>query len=412
MPRNSIRSLIKTPGFKIIGMKKTVYCMEVYLEAYKRLKMTCSGCGKKHTEGFHSTKWTQAEDLRLGERRVFLHIKKRRHRCPVDNRVYTEMIDWIEKGARVTKSFSKQINHLTAITTNQEAGWYLGMDDEKVYRIDKACLQRQFDERLSPPPALVNGSVDEVSYRKYHRYLTNVIDVDLRKVIWNQKGRKKEVLNQYYKGIGKKSCEAIETMAMDGAKTYISSTEQYATNALIVCDRFHITQKVNEAIDRVRKDELAAARKREDKELIDFIHCKRRFVLLKLRRRLRETEELSLQNLCKLNEPIYKALLLKESFLAVYDCLNVEEAKEHLRHWFEQALESGLPVFIALAEKLLNKAQFILNWFKKRISSAISEGINNKIKRLKRMAYGYRDIDYFRLKIHQHCGLLNPRFAT
>jgi len=67
------------------------------------------------------------------------------------------------------------------------------------------------------------------------------------------------------------------------------------------------------------------------------------------------------------------------------------------------------PSFVILAEKFKNKAQYILNWFKKRISSAISEGINNKIKRLKRMAYGYRDVRYFLLKIHQHCGLLSPR---
>lgn len=56
--------------------------------------------------------------------------------------------------------------------------------------------------------------------------------------------------------------------------------------------------------------------------------------------------------------------------------------------------------------------QYILNWFYKKVSSAISEGFNNKIKRLKRMAYGYKDINYFRLKIHQHCGLLNPRLNT
>ncbi|MBU1872570.1 transposase, partial [bacterium] len=65
-----------------------------------------------------------------------------------------------------------------------------------------------------------------------------------------------------------------------------------------------------------------------------------------------------------------------------------------------------------LAEKLKEKKQYILNWFIQKTSSAISEGFNNKIKRLKRMAYGYKDIYYFRLKIHQHCGLLNPRLAT
>ncbi len=196
------------------------------------------------------------------------------------------------------------------------------------------------------------------------------------------------------------------------AQTYISSTEQYATNAMIVYDRFHATQKINEAIDRVRKNELKEARKREDKKLIEFINCKRRFILLKRKERLTQKQTVTLNELCKLNEPIYKGFLLKEQFLAVYQCADIEEAKNHLRDWFGEALESGIDIIVSLAEKLLKKVHYILNWFKKRISSAISEGINSKIKRLKRMAYGYREIDYFRLKIHQHCGLLNPRDAT
>ncbi|MCK5287563.1 MAG: transposase, partial [Candidatus Omnitrophica bacterium] len=75
----------------------------------------------------------------------------------------------------------------------------------------------------------------------------------------------------------------------------------------------------------------------------------------------------------------------------------------------KQALFSGLIPCLKLACSVINKMQYIFNWFKKKISSAISEGFNNKIKRLKRMAYGYKDIYYFRLKIHQQCGYLNPR---
>jgi len=411
MRGNSIRSVIKTPGFKITQINKKEGQLDVFVEPYKGLKAICSGCGNVHPAGFHGTYESLAEDVRLGEQRVLLHIKRRRYRCPVDERIYVEKIDWIEKGSRVTKAFSKQVNRLTAITTNQEAGWYLDLDDEKVYRMDKANLERQFAEKLSPPPAIINGSVDEVSYLKYHRYLTNVIDVDLKKVIWNAKGRKKVVLNQYYQGIGKENCEAIETMALDGARTFISSTRQYATKALIVYDRFHATQKVNKAIDAVRKTELKAAHKREDKELVELINCKQRFILLKRNSRLTEKQTGTLEKLCEMNEPIYKALLLKDQFLAVYQCANVAEAKEHLGDWFDAAFESGIAIFFTLAKKILDKVQLILNWFEKRISSAISEGINNKIKRLKRMAYGYRDITYFRLKIHQHCGLLNPRDA-
>ncbi|MBU0899475.1 transposase, partial [bacterium] len=78
-------------------------------------------------------------------------------------------------------------------------------------------------------------------------------------------------------------------------------------------------------------------------------------------------------------------------------------------NWIKDALSSAVGTFRIIAESFRDKLQYIINWFKKKISSAISEGINNKIKQLKCIAYGYKDADYFRLKIHQPCGLLNHR---
>jgi transposase len=412
MHEYTIRKLLGIPEYKVSKVESKETELHVWLVAYQRKRAMCSGCGKLHIQGYHSSKESVVEDSPMSGQRVYLHVEKRRYRCPGDGRIYTEQIDWISRYARVTKRYAKQINRLTAITTNQEAGWYLGLDDETVYRVDKGALEELAKERLFPPPAAADISVDEVSYLKYHRYLTNVIDVQKKRVIWNGKGRKAEVLDQYYLAIGRKNCENIQTVALDGARTYISSTTRYAVNALIVLDRFHATQKVNQAIDRVRKDELIKARRNKDEELIELSNCKQRFILLKRKSRLTEKQTSVLQRLCVLNEPIYKALLLKEDFLQVYACANEQEAKEHLIKWIEEAFDSSLDAFVELAQSVLDKAQYILNWFKKQISSAISEGFNNKIKRLKRMAYGYRDIEYFKLKIHQHCGLLNPRIAT
>jgi len=412
MRGNSIKSLLKIPGFKVTKIESREKELHFWVEAYKRNKGVCSGCGKSHLSGYHSSKRMVAEDARTCGRRVFLHILKRRFYCPMQDRIMTEAIEWIEKGARATKIFCKEVYRLTAITTNQEAGWYLSLDDEKIYRMDRACLNRLAKEKLEPPPAGANLSVDEVSYRKYHRYLTNVIDTDRKLVIWNQKGRKAEVLDQYYEGIGEENCQKIESVALDGARTYIASTNKHAVNALVVYDRFHATQKINQVLDRVRKDELQKARKEENQELVQLTHCRQRFMLLKNKKNLTDKQEVTLKKLCELNEPIYQALLLKESFLSIYACENEQQAQEQLLAWLDQAFSSSLAPFHRLAESMAHKAQLILNWFKKRISSAISEGFNNKIKRLKRMAYGYRDIEYFKLKIHQHCGLLNPKLAT
>ena len=276
--------------------------------------------------------------------------------------------------------------------------------------MSKEILEELAEEKLNPTPSAIHMSVDEVSYRKYHNYLTNVIDTDIRKVIWNAAGRKSEILDKYYISIGKENCEKIESVAMDGARTYISSTSNYATNAMIVLDKFHIVAKLNATVDAVRKQELRKARANEDEQLIKLIGCRQRFVLLRKKSNRTTKHQRLLDRMCEINKPIFKAMLLKESFLKIYT-LGFEGAKEHLENWIQEAKNSSLDFFRDLAESCERKKDYLLNWFKKKISSAISEGINNKIKRLKRMAYGYRDIDYFMLKIHQHCGLLNPRLA-
>ena len=174
-------------------------------------------------------------------------------------------------------------------------------------------------------------------------------------------------------------------------------------------DRFHATKKVNDAIDQVRKNELRKARKREDEELILLTNCKQRFILLKNKSKRTSRQSATLDYLCDINKPIYKGMILKERFLEIYGLENEDEAILHIYEWINDALESGLKPFEEIAWSLVEKIEYILNWFIARRSSAISEGFNNKIKRLKRMAYGYKDIDYFKLKIHQHCGYLNPR---
>jgi len=414
MDKNTLNKLINLPGYTVEEVLE-FNDLEIHLlmRPLKNNIAICSSCKKPHMAGFHSTVIVVAEDQSMCGRRVFLHIRKRKYRCPEDQKIHVEDTPWLKLFSRVTNRYASQINRLTAITTNKEAGWYFGLDDEVVYRIDKRILEEQAKEKLEPIPNGTHLSVDEVSYQKYHRYLTNVIDTDRRLVIWNAKGRKAEILNKYYKGIGEENCEKIESVAMDGARTFISSTKRYAVNALIVLDRFHLVQKLNQTVDNVRKIELKKAHANKNYDLADLIGCKQRFILLKKSSNLSEKQSEYLVKLCAINEPIYKAMLLKDSFLQIYSMENNEEKiRQYLDGWFDEALNSGLESFVFLAYKLLSKICYILNWFKQKISSAISEGFNNKIKRLKRMAYGYKDIDYFRLKIHQHCGLLNPRIAT
>jgi transposase len=411
MRNYSITQALGIPEYRITGiLSNTDNEIHIQIRPYKRKKVTCSGCGENHdSKKVHSLKEIAVEDLRLFDKRVYLHVIKRRCRCPKDGRVYVEVVEWLKPRCRVTNRLAKEIYRLTSIATNQEAGWYMGMNDEQVYRIDKAMLEEMFKERLMPTPVSTNISVDEVAWKKRHRYLTNVVDVDEKVVTWNDKGRKAEVLNRYYESLGRENCERIETVALDGARTYISSTTEYAVNALIVLDRFHAIQKAHRALDQVRKIELRKARRMENEELVALTNCKQRFVLLKNKNKRTPRQSATLARLCEINQPIYTAMLLAERFLEVYELKTEDEAIRHIYEWVDDALESGLKPFEEMAWSMVEKIEYVLNWFISKRSSAISEGFNNKIKRLKRMAYGYKDIEYFKLKIHQHCGYLNPR---
>ena len=397
---NTITQLLNIPGFhatKVIKLTED----EIHLRVEEK--------ERTNFNEYHSSTTVMAEGLSMGRRRVYLHILKRKYRNTATKRIETQEIEWIEKKARVTKELVKQVYRLTSITTNTEAGWFLGMDDQKVYRIDKAMLEFLAKERLDPTPASLNISVDEVAWKKHHRYLTNVVDVDKKAITWNEKGRKSEVLDRYYESLTEEQLKEIKSVSLDGARTYISSTKNNAINAMIVLDHFHMVQKTNRTLDQVRRNELRIARKLKDIELIEMSNCKQRFMLFKARKNLTSRQACLLAQLCQANEPIYKGVLLKESLVSVYDLEFEGQAIEHLYSWIDSALESRLQPFVDLAWSMAEKIEYILNWFRCKKSSAISEGFNNKIKRLKRMAYGYKDIEYFKLKIHQHCGYLNPR---
>ena len=409
MQLDTITRLIDLPGHKVTDvLKNTEQSLHLLLKPAGQNPPVCSGCGRLHSGGIHSKERVVVEDLRISGKRVFLHVPKRKIRCCENGRIRVEELDWIQ--GRFTKRFAQQVYRLTAITTNQEAGWYLELDDETVYRIDRRTLEALTLERLDPVPAPALMSVDEVAWQKWHRYVTNVVDIEKRKVIWNHNGRGKAVLSTFYRTLGSEGCQSIKAVASDGAKGFLSATKTHAPDALIVLDHFHVKKYLNDAVDTVRKEELKKARQQNNEEAAQILHCNKRFILMQ--NKVTSRKQNLLEQLATLNHRVYQAMLLKEQFLSVYSAPERKTARRNLKDWIVAAIESELPSFIELGYKFFRKRNYVLNYFLHKITTAISEGINNKIKRLSRMAYGYKDVKYFLLKIHQHCGLLNPRLST
>jgi transposase len=404
---DTITELLDIQNHKAVEVIRDEYQnIYVILERIEDTPPVCSGCGKVHGTSVHSRDVVVVEDLRISGKRVFLLVPKRKMRCIEDGRIRVEEIPWVK--GRFTDQFAEQVYRLTSITTNQEAGWFLGLDDEKVYRIDKSKLEELAMEKLDPVPAPRQMNVDEVAWQKWHKYVTNVVDVEKRKIIWNHQGRGKLTLDMFFRSLGKENCGKIKAVASDGAKGYLSSIGHHAKNALIVLDHFHIKKYLNDAVDIVRKEELKKARQQNNGELSEILHCNKRFILMQ--NKVTNKKQNLLERLATLNERVYQTMLLKEQFLSIYT--DPQTAGKALKEWVITAIKSKIPAFVELGYKFFRKRHYVLNYFLCKITTAISEGINNKIKRLSRMAYGYRDVHYFLLKIHQHCGLLNPRLST
>lgn len=263
-----------------------------------------------------------------------------------------------------------------------------------IKEIDKEYLLRHFDRpRLKEVRYL---AIDEFAVQKGHKYKTVVMDLETGQVIFVGDGRAEATLAPFARSL-KASGAHIEAIAMDMWPAYISWTIKHFPDVSIVFDRFHIVKNLNEAISDVRK-----ALYRQETELNKRKLLKgTRWLLLKNQDNLSEEkdEPKRLQQALEINQPLAAAYYLKEELKQLWLQPTVEAAKQFLGKWVARAIATKLPRMRKFANLLLAHRSGIFNWFDHLISTGPLEGLNNKIKVLKRKAYGYRDMEYFDLKI-------------
>lgn len=175
---------------------------------------------------------------------------------------------------------------------------------------------------------------------------------------------------------------------------YISSVMENAPKAIHVYDKFHVVEKVTEAVDKVRR---SLWNQEKDEEKRKVIKGSRWLLLTKDKDKFDDYAKNRLENILQTNEPLYKAYYMKEDLDQIWTQPNKEEAEKQLQYWCKRAQESKLQPMIKVANMLLSKRTGILAWYDCKVTNAILEGTNNKIKVLKRKAYGYRDDEYFKL---------------
>jgi len=380
-------------GFKIIGVNQSNSKLIVTLDTKALPRCPkCGGSCARYDDPYIRT----VRDLNVCVFSVEIQFPVRQLRCDCGYRG-TEYIEFVRPYSRCTKRFEEYIAKLTSKMTITSVSQITGVDWKTVKQIDMAHILDSIPSLASITP--INIGVDEVAYQKGHKYLTVVRDLDLKAVIWVGIGRKTETMDDFYTELGQEKSKLIETVCMDMWDPYISSTKAHTTSRIIY-DKFHLVKKVNEAMDAVRKRIF-----RESEPEIKLKMKRKRFLFLSKRSNLPEEKIESLDELLHQNKELINAYMMKEHFFDIFETDNRHNMPLlRLIQWMDNVVESGIKEFQPLVQTIKRHFDGIMNYFDFGYTNAASEGFNNKINVIKRAAFGFRDLDYFILKIRQCCG--------
>jgi transposase len=352
----------------------------------------CPICNRKRRKAIEIRK-RMVRDSNINKEKCYIEFETYRVICNCGYRSM-EKLDFILPGERFTDRFANYIFELCEKMTLSDVAKMAMVNWRTVKRIDKKKLKEKFKGLTTANPTRIG--VDEIAYEKGHKYLTIVRDIDAG-VIWVGDKRKKETLDEFFAELGKKKSVEITVAVMDMWDPYIKSVKEN-TNAGIVFDKFHIAKKINEAVDKIRKKEFAKADKEER-----ILMKHKRFLILSRQKRLDKNEREELNSLLELNKKLYKAYLLKEQVLDIFHVRRKSLALDRLNTWKENVKKAKIKEFEEVLKTMESYWYGIDNYFTHHVTNGASEGYNNKINIIKRRAYGFKDIEYFKLKILQSC---------
>lgn len=338
--------------------------------------------------------------LDLGCNRWFLQAPIRRLLCPDCGRVRTEVVAWARPGARHTRAFEDvvawltQRADLTTVASRMRCAW----------KTVSAIAGRVIGDHLSEDR--LNGlrriGVDEISYRRGHRYLTVVVDHDTRRVVWVAKDRRKASLMEFYDALGEDRCAQLEAVSMDMSTAYRSATRQAAPNAAICLDPFHVMQWAGRALDSV----FAATNGGRNGMRLRGLDKVGFMALIRTGGdKLTPKQHAIIRTLQHDRYTLFRAWELKELLRDLYR-IDPAQAPDYFDAWLHLAATSGIPQFITLAAQLANHRDGILAAVQLGQSNSRGEGLNAHIRLLHRRGYGYHSATAMTALIYLCCSHL------
>ena len=354
-------------------------------------KLYCAKCGSRHVIKSGSTV-RRFRSVPMGSRQIILEMTVQRLECKDCGAVQQENIHFVRGKERYTYRMKRFVLDLCKMGTMTDVSRLLHMSWDTVKDILKSELGRKYSRPdLS---GLRYIGIDEFAVAKGHIYMTIVVDLESGRIVYVGNGKGADALDGLWPKLKRAGCR-IEAVSSDLSEAFISAVREHLPNAVQVYDHFHIVKLMNDKLDKVRRDTYNQETDENKRRLIKG----QRWLLLANGDNLSPKAEEKLFKALDINRPLATAYYLKESLRRVWWQGNKHDAALVLDDWIEQASESGLKPLVSVADTLQKHREGILSWYDFQITNGKLEGINNKIKTMKRQAYGYRDLDFFKLKL-------------
>jgi transposase len=363
----------------------------IRLEALEGVWPACSSCGQVSFL-VHSYGRRLVRDLNLAQVQVWLEVPQRKVRCASCG-VRVEAHEFVAPHRRMTKRLERAVADLCRVLPIKHVAAHFGLSWHTVREIDERRLRAEVGQPCYD--GLKRLAIDEVAVRKGHDYMTIVLDLDSGRIVWVGDGRYESTLSDFFSDLTQAQRESIEAVAVDMSPPYRHGLNIWVPHAAIVYDFFHVVAKYGcEVIDKIRSQQVNRHAGPDRK----FIKGSR-YLLLRNAHDLDAAQRTRLQALLSVNEPLAIAYLLKDQLKTLWTYKREGWAQRAILQWAALAFDSGLPPLIRFAKGLLRHIDGILNHCRYPIHTGRLEGMNNKVKVIKRQGYGYRDREYFKLKI-------------
>jgi transposase len=360
----------------------------------ERYRPRCHVCGAPaatvHSRGHRRL----IRDLNVASSQIWLHVDYRKVWCENCAGARVEQLSFCHAGKRVTQRLARYVHELCKLLPVKHVAEHFDLDPKTVKDIDKSFLEQEFGG--TDLEGLRVLALDEIALKKGHKYMTVVLDWFSGRVVWMGENRDKATLDAFFSLMTPAQKNRIEAVAMDMWDPFINRVKHHCPDAKIVFDFFHIVAAFGKVIDKIRREQYLKANAKEKAVLKGS-----RYLLLKNQENLTEEQRPRLARVLEINQTLNAIYILKDQLKLLYFHSDREKAQETLDHWCALAEELDEPSLRPFINRLRRHAYGILNHAEYPIDTSRLEGVNNKIKVIKRRSYGYHDTKYFALKVKQ-----------